>query len=286
MSRPSSAGSSNMREWAADGLVVSTGLDVVSAWGPATPGYRSSQGPVASGSVPSVLGSDSTRGQTSASGFTTEPRPRVLWRPNATSPSRSACWQRTSKDRSSAVSATSAFTHDRSSSWRSQARTGFRFAALSNQRGSHRSVAAASIKGSRADARGSARPGLEARVAASALATIVSWGAANSRTSPCAFPAHSGTVSACSRMPVRPRMQGWPVSSPIGHALLLHALSGGPGLVAALAMKRSRAARPPAARRLLPSAPAGATRRRPLAEILLMPGAGSCTFPAQGMAPS
>ena len=41
----------------------------------------------------------------------TSPSSRSSWRRNATSLSRSACWQRASRDRSSAVSATSALTH-------------------------------------------------------------------------------------------------------------------------------------------------------------------------------
>jgi hypothetical protein len=40
---------------------------------------------------------------------------------------------------------------------------------------------------------------------------------------PALLPAHSETVGAGCRMLVRPRIQGWPVSSPIRYALLLYA---------------------------------------------------------------
>ncbi|MBV9311142.1 MAG: hypothetical protein JOZ73_09930 [Solirubrobacterales bacterium] len=55
-------------------------------------------------------------------------------------------------------------------------------------------------------------------------------------------PPHSETVAAGSRMRPRPRMQGWPISVPIHHTLLLHAYCSHDGAVAASCSDRQPAA--------------------------------------------
>ncbi len=64
--------------------------------------------------------------------------------------------------------------------------------------------------------------------------SIISSDAASTRTDACFVSAHCETRRTGSKMPVPARMQGWAVRARVGHALLVNAYCGHPGVATAL----------------------------------------------------